>query len=88
MAREVSMPMARAGVLVWCVGMALDQHSAGVNGHEAQQKKRNGSAVWISLNDREKKISYCVKKSPFTDLLRTPDCALSRCLVAAVGESS
>ena len=43
------------------------------NGHEAQQTKRNGSAVWISLNDREKKSSYCVKKTLFTDLLRTPD---------------
>ena len=78
LAREVSMQMARAGVLVWCAGVALDQHSAGVNGHEAQQTKENGSAVWISLNDREKKKSYCVKKSQFTDLLPTPDCALSR----------
>ena len=71
------MPMARAAVLVWCAGVALDQHSAGVNGHEAQQTKENGSAVWISLNDREKKISYCVKKSPFTDLLRAPDLGAS-----------
>ena len=23
--------------------------------------------MWISLNDREKKKSYCVKKSPFTE---------------------
>ena len=29
------------------------------------------------MNDREKKKSYCVKKSQFTDLLPTPDCALS-----------
>ena len=59
LAREVSMPIPRATAFVWCASMALDQHSAGVNGHEAQQRKRNGSAVWISLNDREKKQSYC-----------------------------
>ena len=58
LAREVSMAMPRATAFVWCASVALDQHSAGVNGHEAQQQKRNGSAVWISLNDREKKISY------------------------------
>jgi hypothetical protein len=73
LAREVTMSIPRATAFVWCASAALDQHSAGVNGHEAQQTKRNGSAVWISLNDREKKSSYCVKKSSFTDLLRTPD---------------
>ena len=74
MAREVSMPMSRAAAFVWCASVALGpalSTSAAVKGHEAQQQKRNGSAVWISLNDREKKKSYCVKKSQFTDLLPT-----------------
>ena len=51
LAREVTMSIPRATAFVWCASAALDQHSAGVNGHEAQQRKRNGSAVWISLND-------------------------------------
>ena len=43
-ALEVSMPMPLATAFVWCAGLALGQHSVGVKGHEAQQRKRNGSA--------------------------------------------
>ena len=53
-APEVRMPMARAAVLVWCAGVALDQHSAGVKGHGAQQHGKRAAPVWITLKQLRK----------------------------------
>ena len=50
-AREVSMLIPLATAFVWCAGVALDQRSAGVKGHEAQQQKEMGVPCGSGLND-------------------------------------
>ena len=51
LALDISMPMTRSsGGPAW----PLDQHSAGVNGHEAQQHGKRAASVWITLKQLRK----------------------------------
>ena len=56
LALDISMPMARAAVLVWRASVPFGpaRHSAGVKGHEGQQHGKRAASVWITLKQLRK----------------------------------